>query len=77
MLKRIIGHAPQDVRASDAHWLNVEPLAQVEVTSEDATHPIEAALLQANASGWRALHTPDRRPCIWRLISRSDSSVSI
>ena len=56
MLKRIIGHDPQEVSVSDRHWLNVEPLAQVEVTSEDAAHPIESALLSAAASGWRAAH---------------------
>jgi hypothetical protein len=57
MLKRIIGHDPQDARGSDPDWLNVEPLAQVEVTSEDAAHPIEAALLPAAAPGWRASHS--------------------
>ena len=56
MLKRIIGDDPQEVPASDRHWLNVEPLAQVEVTSEDAAHPIESALLPATAPGWRAAH---------------------
>jgi hypothetical protein len=34
--------------------LNVEGLAEVEITSEDATHPIESALLPAGGSGWRA-----------------------
>jgi hypothetical protein len=34
--------------------LNVEGLAEVEITSEDAAHPIESALLPGLASGWRA-----------------------
>ena len=54
MLKRIIGQERQQVSASELHWLDVEALAQVEVTSEDAAHPIESALLPATASGWRA-----------------------
>jgi hypothetical protein len=54
MLKRIIGDDREEVPGSDRHWLNVEPLAQVEVTSEDAAHPIESALLPAASSGWRA-----------------------
>lgn len=35
-------------------WLDVEELAQVEVTSEDREHPIEAALVAGAGSGWRA-----------------------
>ncbi|HEY0724886.1 MAG TPA: hypothetical protein VGD41_13020 [Pyrinomonadaceae bacterium] len=56
MLKRIIGEDPQEISASAHHWLNVEALAQVEVTSEDAAHPIECGLLPGSASGWRAAH---------------------
>ena len=32
----------------------MEALARVEVTSEDAAHPIESALLTVGATGWRA-----------------------
>ena len=35
-------------------WLSVEALADVEITSEDPSHPIESALLDGRASGWRA-----------------------
>jgi hypothetical protein len=54
MRKRIIGRAQQDAAVSDRDWLNVEHLADVEVTSEDAGYPIEAALLPRRGSGWRA-----------------------
>ena len=55
MRKRIVHQSTQDVSPSDQPWLNVEDLAQVEVTSEEAAHPIESALLPPNAgSGWRA-----------------------
>ena len=38
----------------DKTWLDLESLAQVEVSSEEAQHPIEAALLPGASSGWRA-----------------------
>jgi hypothetical protein len=36
------------------HWLNLEQLVQVEVTSEAPAAPIEAALLPGADGGWRA-----------------------
>jgi hypothetical protein len=35
-------------------WLNLEDLAEVEISSEDAAHPIESALVPGGGSGWRA-----------------------
>jgi hypothetical protein len=54
MLKRIIGQETQDVSPANQHWLNLDALAQVEISSEDAAHPIEAGLLPGTESGWRA-----------------------
>lgn len=54
MRKRIINQSPQDVSAANQQWLNLEALADVEVTSEDAAHPIESALIPGTGSGWRA-----------------------
>ena len=54
MRKRIITPAPQETALPDLEWLNVEELAEVEITSEDAAHPIEAALLPGHSSGWCA-----------------------
>jgi hypothetical protein len=55
MRKRIIDSSQQEAAAADQHWLNVEGIAEVEVTSEDAAHPIESALLLPGpAPGWRA-----------------------
>lgn len=53
MRKRIIGHVQQGSEPP-GDWLNVEGLAEVEITSEDAAHPIESALLPGGATGWRA-----------------------
>ena len=54
MRKRIIDHVDKNALSSDQDWLNVEGLVEVEITSEDAAHPIESALLPGRASGWRA-----------------------
>ena len=54
MRKRIIAPVQQKTTSPDQDWLNVESLAEVEITSEDAAHPIEFALLPGQASGWRA-----------------------
>jgi hypothetical protein len=55
MRKRIINQGTQGVSPSNQQWLNVEHLAQVELTSEDAAHPIESALMPSAGPGWRAL----------------------
>jgi hypothetical protein len=54
MRKRVIDHDPQRSSPVDEGWLDLEKLAQVEVSSEQAQHPIEAALLPGASSGWRA-----------------------
>jgi len=54
MRKRIITPVQQETASSDLEWLNMEELAEVEITSEDAAYPIESALLPGRASGWRA-----------------------
>ena len=40
--------------ADNENWLDLEQLAKVELTSEDADYPIEAALITKTAFGWRA-----------------------
>ena len=54
MRKRIINQEPQNVAPTDQGWLDLQSLAQVELTSEDAAYPIEAALIPSAGSGWRA-----------------------
>ena len=54
MHKRIIGQKQAPSASSEQGWLNVEGLVEVEITSEDATHPIESALRPGETSGWRA-----------------------
>jgi len=54
MRKRIVNQEPQHVAPVDQGWLDLQSLAQVELTSEDAAYPIEAALIPGAGSGWQA-----------------------
>jgi len=54
MRKRIITQGTQGVSPNDQNWIDLESVAQVEVTSEDAAHPIESALILGAGLGWRA-----------------------
>lgn len=56
MRKRMIEQDIQKTPATKHQWLNLQKLAQVEITSEDQAHPIEAALLPGGGS-WRAAQT--------------------
>ena len=54
MRKQIISQPQRESPSANTSWLDLEALARVEVTSEDAAHPIESALLPVGATGWRA-----------------------
>src|SRR5205823_14727260 len=54
MRKRISPQPQRESPSANTAWLDLEALARVEVTSEDAAHPIESALLTVGATGWRA-----------------------
>ncbi|MDH5571564.1 MAG: carbohydrate-binding protein [Gammaproteobacteria bacterium] len=76
MRKRIISSVQQETTPPDREWLNMEALAEVEITSEDDAHPIEYALIPGHVQGWRAagsgeqkirllFATPQRLQRIW------------
>jgi hypothetical protein len=54
MRKRIINQNAQNISASEQNWLDLQSLAQVELTSEQAGYPVEAAFMSDAGSGWRA-----------------------
>ena len=55
MRKKIIGSVLDSTSpTSQEGWLDLEHLAQVELTSENAVHPIEAALAAGLGPGWQA-----------------------
>ena len=67
MIKRIIGHSASGLDLfSNEKWLDIEQLAEIELTSEDPDYPIEGALLPGGEGrGWRAA---ERGEQIIRLI---------
>jgi len=54
MRKEIITQASPEGKPSQSRWIDVENLARVELSSEDAAHPIESALRRDGAPGWLA-----------------------
>jgi hypothetical protein len=52
MRKRILPSTPESSTPGD--WLDLDALAEVELTSEDPAGPIESALLPGEGPGWRA-----------------------
>ena len=54
MRKRLIAPVQPETAPPAHDWLNLEDLAEVEMSSEDASHPIESALLPGQGPGWRA-----------------------
>ena len=54
MRKRMIAEARKTPQPPEQDWLKIEDLAEVEITSEDPSHPIESALLPGGGPGWRA-----------------------
>ncbi len=54
MRKRIIGQESSEPSESAPDWLALDQVASAEVTSEEAAHPVENALLFGRTSGWRS-----------------------
>ena len=54
MRKRTITQSSKELSPADQDWLDLERVAQVEITSEDAAHPIDLALTTGAGSRWRA-----------------------
>src|SRR6266700_8333936 len=54
MRKHLIDPIEQDDPKPDHPWLDLEKLAQIELTSEATAYPIEDALIPGAESGWRA-----------------------
>jgi len=54
MRKRITKQDTRSVVLPEQNWLELENLAEVELTSEDAAFPIESALRLDDGPGWRA-----------------------
>jgi hypothetical protein len=54
MRKNIVARESRSGQHLEQEWLDLGNLAQVEITSEEPTHPIESALQPDGGAGWRA-----------------------
>ena len=54
MRKSIVSPSAAAVTPIPDNWRDLERIARVEITSEDAAFPIEHALAKAGTTGWRA-----------------------
>lgn len=72
MKKRIITDTLLSNEELNSHWLDLEALANVEVTSEDKGYPIEGALLPFQSLGWKA-STPGKQ--IIRLLFKQAQTL--
>ena len=56
MRKRVMDPVPP----MDEGWLDLQRLAEVELTSEESAYPIDAALVPGAGAGWRAAHAGEQ-----------------
>jgi hypothetical protein len=54
MRKTLINQATENILPSDLDYLELEHLAQVEISSESLGYPVESALVEGSESGWQA-----------------------
>ena len=54
MRKTLINQITENILPSELNYLDLEQLAQVEISSECREHPIESALVDGSGSGWQA-----------------------
>jgi hypothetical protein len=54
MRKKIVKGSSKGPISTDHTWLDLESLAQVEITSEETGHPIDSALTSSAGLGWLA-----------------------
>jgi len=65
MRKRIIVSSPTSIALEDRVWLDLERLAEVEITSETPANPVDFALVAGTNSGWTASQSGEQ---ILRLL---------
>jgi hypothetical protein len=54
-VRKLVGTSgPSQVSRGEGNWLDLESTARVEISSEEEGHPVEAALVRGDCSGWRA-----------------------
>jgi len=73
MRKRMIDQQKKADTEIEHHWLNLEVLAEAELSSEDAAQPFEAALI-AGGDGWQAAEAGEQT---LRLLFDQPQQISL
>src|SRR5215210_2906936 len=73
MRKRITAPPEQAALPRDGDWLDIEKIAEIEITSEKADHPIECALLPGKDQGWKATQSGEQ---VLRVIFDAPQKLS-
>jgi hypothetical protein len=60
MRKALINQTTEKTTPSDPNYLDLENLAQVEISSESQEHPIESAIVEGSALGWQAANSGEQ-----------------
>jgi hypothetical protein len=60
MRKRIIAPPSRSIPSPEKNWLDLEKIAQVEITSETPENPIDFALVPGTDSGWTAAQSGEQ-----------------
>ena len=74
MRKRMIKREVKVTSKTEYNWLDLAALAQVEISSEEHTHPIESALVAGPGSGWRATEAGEQ---MLRLLFDEPQKVAL
>lgn len=74
MRKRIASAVSSRSALDVEHWIDLEGLAEIEMTSEDPAHPIEGALLPGHGDGWRA---SERGPQMIRIVFDNPQDIAL
>lgn len=61
MRKRIVPAGEGEATSPAEGWLDLEQVAEVEITSEDPGFPVEGALIPGSEVGWRAAGPGEQR----------------
>ncbi len=72
MRKQITGAGAEPAAKPEGSWLDLESLAEIEVSSEAAGFPVESALIPGSARGWQSAS-----PGVARLVLRFDAPLSV
>lgn len=64
MRKTIINQHTENIPLFDLDFLDLEQLAQVEITSECQEHPIESVLIEESGTGWQAAQPGEQTICL-------------